>query len=73
MGGSAGYSRFCSHEQPEDLGFKRLKRAAVHGLHPLLGLHDGLVGLVEELLPDGDLDPVPPRAQLGPLLENVQT
>lgn len=61
-----------SQEHLIDLGLEELQFAGIYQLDSLLSSHDILVGVVEQLLPDGILDSVPPGAQLGSPLKNIQ-
>lgn len=62
-----------SQEHLIDPGPEELQFAAIHQLDSLLRSHDILVGVVEQLLPDGILDSVPPGAQLGSSLKNIHS
>lgn len=62
-----------SQEQSEDLGFEGLKRAAIHGVHHLLGIENDLMSLIKELWTNRCPYSVPPGTQFGSTLKHVQT
>lgn len=60
-------------EQPQDLGLVDLQLAGVHGFHRLPRRQDFSMGLIKQLRPHGNADPLLPGRQSGPGLEHVQT